>query len=254
MDAPDEADVHRQSTRSPKETVMTSLAVPHPSAHAAPARPRRTAWPYAGVVSAVASGASGVLLVQGPGTFTDGTTWATTDRVVTNLATASTAKLGAGLGLLALVAAFAFLLGLTRFVARHAPLRGGLVEAMRWASIAFLATGSIGVTIRYVAAGGVSGGIDVAMYTREAAATLAVLADQLSTAAFLPVLVVMALLGVATLRDRVLTPAVGVFALLLTAVSLGMTVVLGLPYSASLAYPLFALVVGIAGLLTRRPA
>ena len=234
---------------------MTSLAVPTPSAHALPTRPRRTVWPYAGIVSAVASGASGVLLTQGQGTFTgDATTWASTDHVLANLSTASAAKLGAGLGLLALVAAFAFLLGLTRFVAKHAPLRGGLVEAMRWASIAFLATGSIGVMIRYIAAGGVAGGIDVAMYTREATATLAVFADQLSTAAFLPVLAVMALLGVAALRDRVLAPAVGAFALLLAAASLGMTLVLGLPYSSSLVYPLFALVIGIAGVLSRRPA
>jgi hypothetical protein len=233
---------------------MTSLAAPTPAAHAELARPRRTAWPYAGLVSAVASGAAGFLLVQGPGTFTDTGTWATTDHVLGNLTTATSAELGAGLDLLALVAAFVFLLGLTRFVARHAPLRGGLVEAMRWASIAFLGTGSVGVMIRYIAAGGLADGIDVPMYTREAAATLAVLADQLTTAAFLPVLAVIALLGVAALRDRVLAPAVGVFALLLTTASLGMTLVLGLPYSASLVYPLFALVVGVAGLLTRRPA
>jgi hypothetical protein len=233
---------------------MTGLAVPAPAAHAVPARPRRTVWPYAGIVSAVASGAAGVLLVQGHGTFTGATTWATTDHVVANLSTAASVRLGAGLDLLALVAAFAFLLGLSRFVARHAPLRGGLVEAVRWASIAFLATGSVGVVIRYVAAGGLADGIDVALYTREAAATLAVLADQLTSAAFLPVLAVMALVGVAALRDRVLAPAVGVFALLLTVASLGMTLVLGLPYSASLVYPLFALVVGAAGVLTHRPA
>ena len=233
---------------------MTSLAVPLPSAHAAPPRPRRTAWPYAGIVSALASAAAGVLLAPGPGTFVDAGTWATTDSVVAHLAPASAVRLGAGLALLGLVATFVFLLGLTRFVARHAPLHGGLVEAMRWASIAFLATGSIGVTIRYIAAGGAADGIDVALYTREAAATLAVLADQLSSAAYLPVLAVMALLGVAAVRDRVLAPAVGAVALLLTAVSLGMTVVLGLPYSASLVSPVFALVVGVAGLLTRRPA
>ena len=238
----------------PEGTRMTALAAPTASAHAAPARPRGSAWPYAGIVSALASGASGVLLSQGGGTFTGGTTWASTDHVVGNLSSALSVKLGAGLALVGLAAAFAFLLGLTRFVARNAPLRGGLVEAMRWASIAFLATGSIGVVIRYVAAGGVAGGIDVAMYTRDAAATLAVLADQLSSAAYLPVLAVMALLGVAAVRDRVLAPAVGVVALLFTAVSLGMTLVLGLPYSASLVYPLFALVVGIAGLVTRRPA
>jgi hypothetical protein len=100
----------------------------------------------------------------------------------------------------------------------------------------------------------VPGGTDIAMYTREATATLAVLADQLTTAAFLPVLAVMALLGVAAVRDRVLAPAVGIAALLLTALSLTMTLALGLPYSSALVYPLFALVVGVAGVLTRRSA
>jgi hypothetical protein len=233
---------------------MTSLAVPTSAAHAAPARPRRTIWPYAGVVSAAASVAAGLTLSQGPGTFQGGSTWATTDLVVANLSSAATVKLGAGLDLLGLAAAVAFLFGLIRFVGRNAPLRGGLVEAMRWAAIAFVATDSVGVMMRYIAAGGAPGGIDSAMYTREAAATLAVFADQLTTAAYLPVLGVMGLLGVAAIRERVLAPVVGVVALLLTALSLGMTLVLGLPYSSSLAYPLFALVVGVAGMLTRRPA
>ena len=125
---------------------------------------------------------------------------------------------------------------------------------MRWASIAFLATGSLGVMIRYIAGGGVPGGTDVAMYTREAAATLAVLSDQLASAAFLPALAVMALVGVAAVRDRVLARGVGVVALLLTAASLAATLVIGLPYSSSLVYPLFALVVGVAGVLSRKAA
>ena len=237
---------------------MSSTAAPAvtPGAatHAAPARPRRSLWPYAGIVSALASGVAGPLFVQGPGTFRDSTTWASTDHVVANLNSALSIRVGAGVALLGLVAAFAFLLGLTRFVARHAPLRGGQLEAMRWASIAFLATGSIGVMIRYIAGGAVPGAGDIPMYTREAAATLAVLADQLTSAAFLPVLAVMALVGVAAVRDRVLAPAVGIVALLLTAVSLAMTLLLGLPYSSSLVYPLFALVVGVAGVLTRKPA
>jgi hypothetical protein len=233
---------------------MTSLAAPVAATHAAPARPRRSLWPYAGIVSALAAGASGAVLVQGSGTFRDTGTWATTDFIVANLTPAPTIRIGAGVALLGLVAAFAFLLGLTRYVARHTSAHSPSVEAMRWASIALLATGSIGVVIRYIAGGGVPGGTDIAMYTRESAATLAVLADQLASAAYLPVLAVMALVGVAAVRDRVLPRTVGVVALLLTAASLAMTLGLGLPYSASLVYPLFALVVGVAGTLTRRAA
>ena len=79
------------------------------------------------------------------------------------------------------------------------------------------------------------------------------LADQLATAAFLPALAVMAVVGIAAVRDRVLPVGVGAVTLLLTAASVTATLVLGLPYSSSLVYPLFALIVGVAG-LSRRPA
>jgi hypothetical protein len=216
---------------------MTTVAAPTPSALAVAPRPRRTAWPYAGIVSAAAAGVPGSLLVQGPGTFPS------TDVLDASLSSALSLTVGAGIALLGLVATFVFLFGLTRFVARHAPLRAGLVEALRWASIAFLATGSIGVVVRCAPGG-----------TAREAATLSVLADQLSTAANLPALAVMALVGVAAVRDRVLARAVGVLALLLTALSVGTMLVVGLPHSASLVYPVFALVVGVAALVSRKPA
>jgi len=138
-----------------------------------------------------------------------------------------------------------------RFVAAHAPRSA---EPLRWASIALLATGSLGAAIRYIAAGGIPGAMDSAMYTPEASATIAVLADQFASAAYLPALAVMTVVGVAAVRDRVLPVGVGAVTLLLAAASLAATLVLGLPYSSSLVYPLFALVVGVAGLLSRRPA
>ena len=45
---------------------MPSLAAPASFAHAAPVRPRATAWPYAAIVSALASGAAVSALTQGP--------------------------------------------------------------------------------------------------------------------------------------------------------------------------------------------
>jgi len=95
---------------------------------------------------------------------------------------------------------------------------------------------------------------DPAMYTPEASATIAVLADQFASAAYLPALAVMTVVGVAAVRDRVLPVGVGAVTLLLAAATLAATLVLGLPYSSSLVYPLFALVVGAAGLLSRWPA
>jgi hypothetical protein len=230
---------------------MTSTAAPVVTAHVAPVRPRRTVWPYAGIVSALAVGAGGVLMAQGPGTFRGEGGQPDTDFILANLTAELPARIGAGLHLLGIVAAFAFLLGLTRFVAAHSPR---LAEPLRWASIALLATGSLGVAIRYIAAGGIPGAMDSPMYTPEASATIAVLADQLFTASFLPALAVMAVVGVAGVRDRVLPVGVGAVTLLLAAASLAATLVLGLPYSSSLVHPLFALTVGVAGLLSRRPA
>ena len=65
------------------------------------------------------------------------------------------------------------------------------------------------------------------MYTPEASATIVVLADQLFTASFLPALAVMAVVGVAAVRDRVLPVGVGAVTLLLAAASLAATLVLG---------------------------
>ena len=230
---------------------MTSSAVLVAPAHSTPVRPRGTVWPYAGIISALASGAAGMVLSQGPGTFRAEGGQPDTAFILANLTPELPVKIGAGLHLLGVAAAFAFLFGLTRFVGRHAPRSA---EPLRWASIALLATGSSGAAIRYIAAGGIPGAMDSAMYTPEASATVAVLADQLSFAAFLPALAVMAVVGVAAVRDRVLPVAVGAVTLLLAAASLAATLVLGLPYSSGLVYPLFALMVGVAGMLSRRPA
>jgi hypothetical protein len=94
--------------------------------------------------------------------------------------------------------------------------------------------------------------MDSPMYTPEASTTIAVLADQLSTASFLPALAVMTFVGLAAVRDRILPVGIGVATLVLAGASFAATLVLGLPYSSSLVYPLFALLVGIAGLLSRR--
>jgi hypothetical protein len=230
---------------------MTSTTAPLLAAHVARVRPRLTMWPYAGILSALAVGVSDPILAQGPGTFRDVDSQPGTDFVLANLNGELPVRIGAGLHLLGIVAAFAFLFGLTRFVATRSPRTA---EPLRWASIALLATGTLGAAIRYIAAGGVPGAMDSPMYTPEASATIAVLADQLSTASFLPALAVMYLVGLAAVRDRVLPVGVGAVTLLLAGASLTATLVLGLPYSSSLVYPLFALLVGIAGLLSRRPA
>jgi len=233
----------------------TAAPVSHRAATPEPVRtPRRSAWPFAGLASGLAFGFAGSVMSQGQALFDAPAATPSAQFVNETLTPELTVRIGAGVALLGLALSLPFLLGLTRFVARQAPQRERLVEALRWSSIAFLATGAIGVVIRYIAAGGVPGAMDSSMYTAEASATIAVLADQLAPAAFLPGLAVMALVGVAAVRDRVLARTAGAITLVLTTASTAATLAIGLPYSSSLAWPVFALVVGVAGVASRRAA
>lgn len=204
-----------------------------------PALGRGTA--VAGILAALATGGSGAFLAQGEDTFVDQQIKSGAD-LVEAMNPELVIRAGAGLGLVAVIATTVFTLGLVR----RAGDRGGWAEALRWSSIALLATTAIGVLMRYVAAGGAPGGIDQAFYSTEASATAAVLADQLSTGAYLPALGVMACAGMLALRGAVLPKAVGIAALVLAGASLAATLGLGLPYSSSLVFPVFALVAGIA--------
>jgi hypothetical protein len=62
----------------------------------------------------------------------------------------------------------------------------------------------------------------------------------------------MGLVGWVAVRERVLARPVGVIALVLAGGSLAATLVLGLPYSSALVYPVFAALVGLNGILARR--
>ncbi|MCE0766236.1 hypothetical protein LWC35_25510 [Pseudonocardia kujensis] len=223
---------------------MTTLAAPSTTA-------RTAAWGWAGIVAAVTAGGASAFLAQGPGTFTD--------REVKSGAFIASAmnpelliRLGAGLGLVAVIATTLFTLGLCRRAGEIASARSGWVEALRWSSIALLATTTVGVLMRYVAAGGAPGAMDQSMYTTEASATAAVLADQMSTGTYLPALGVMAVSGVLSLRGALLPKAVGIVALVLAGASFVATLAIGLPYSSALVFPLFALVAGIGALVRRR--
>jgi hypothetical protein len=240
---------------------MTSTI--HPAHAATPAaapaaaepirRPRTTIWPYAGLVSAVSGFGSVSLLSQGSGQFKADKV-PTTQFILDNLNDATVIKLGGAAALISVVAGMLFLIGLTRFVEALVPGRRNLHTAMRMSSTAFVATASIGVMMRYVIAGGAKGGIDKNLYTHDAVATLSALCDQIACASALPVLVVMALVGWVGFRDRVLARPVAVAALLLAAVSTAATLVLGLPYSSYLVYPVFAAIVGVNGIASRRAA
>lgn len=218
---------------------------------AAPATAARTTGlGWAGIVAALTAGGATAFLAQGPGTFTDQEVKPGAF-IVENMNPELLIRLGAGLGLVAVIATTLFTLGLCRLAAATASPRPGWVEALRWSSIALLATTSVGVLMRYVAAGGAPGAMDQSMYTTEASATAAVLADQISTGTYLPALGVMAAAGVLSLRGALLPKAVGIVGLVLAGASLVATLAIGLPYSSSLVFPLFALVAGIAAVARR---
>jgi hypothetical protein len=73
----------------------------------------------------------------------------------------------------------------------------------------------------------------------------------MSAGTYLPALGVMAVAGVLSLRGGLLPKAVGIVSLVLAGVSLVATLAIGLPYSSSLVFPIFALVAGIAVLVRR---
>ncbi|SDE76440.1 hypothetical protein [Pseudonocardia oroxyli] len=215
-----------------------------------PTRDRATG--AAGIVAALAAGGSGAVLAQGEGTFADQRIKSSAE-LVEAMNPELMIRIGGGLGLVAVIATTAFTLGLVR----RAGERGGWAEALRWSSIALLATTSIGVLMRYVAAGGAPGAMDQSLYSTEASATAAVLADQMSTGAYLPALGVMSCAGMLALRGSLLPAPVGIVALVLGTLSLAATLGLGLPYSSSLVFPVFALVAGITLLVRptgRRPS
>jgi hypothetical protein len=226
-----------------------------PSNDAAPApvlRPlRRQPWPYAGLLAAGSSGASTMFLAQGGKTFARDGHAVTTDYLYGALSPASTSLIGGGLALVGIISAFVFLLGLTRFVdERHGA--ESWRTALRWSSVAFVASSSIGVGIRYIAAGGAPNGVDHDFYSHEASTTIAVLSDQLAYASALPCLGVVVAAGVLAFRTGVLPRTVGVVALVLAVGSIGATLGVGLPYSAALVWPLFAAMASLALLFRRR--
>jgi hypothetical protein len=214
-------------------------------------RPRTSVWPYAGLLSGTTAGLSTMMLSMGRDTF-DPDTIPTARFIVDHLNSELTMRIGGGLALVSVVSMIAFLVGLVRFAERLAPARESLLSVLRWASIALVGTAFIGVAMHYVAASSHPGSIDQNLYTTDATATVAVLADQLTCAVFLPGLVVMAVVAVLSLRNRVFARPVGAVVLVLAAASTVATLAIGLPYSAGLVFPLFALLIGAAGALSRK--
>lgn len=240
---------------------MTTLAerprtTPSAAPVAEPRRPRQSVWPYAGLLTAVAGGASTFFLAVGKGAY-DAANDSKADNieastVLDNLSNHTNQMIGGGLAVVAGLAALVFVIGLARFAGHFAAGRHTLLTALRWSGAALFGTTAIGASFRYIAAGGHPDGIDHKFYTEDAVSTLSILADQVAFAGYLPALVVMGVTGILSLRDRVFPRAVGAVAVVLAAGSTAATLVLGLPYSSGLVFPLFALLIGIAAVASRK--
>jgi len=214
-------------------------------------RPRHSVWPYAGVVSALSGATSLLFLSQGGAQFAIDHV-PTTKFVLESMHGATFIKFGGAMGLLSAVAGMFFLLGLGDFVQKLSPRRTTVHAIMRVSASAFVASVAIGAMMRYIVAGGAKGGIDKNLYTHEAVSTLSSLADQLTTASYLPALIAVASVGWVSVRDRILPRLVGAGALVLGTASTCATLVLGLPYSSIIDYPLFALLISITALFSRK--
>lgn len=124
---------------------------------------------------------------------------------------------------------------------------------MRLALHALAAGLFLTVSLRYVALGGMPGGIDADYYTATDSTAVAMLGSQMQFAGWLPGLVVTGVVAHASLRRRLLVRWVGALLALLTLASAGATLALGLPYSSGLIVPVCLTVLSAALLRQRRP-
>jgi hypothetical protein len=117
-----------------------------------------------------------------------------------------------------------------------------------------VATVAVAAALKAVYRGGLPDHMDSAMYTREAVVSLQILVDQYQWAAYWTVVLAMGAVAVLGLRDRVLPRWYAVLSAVLTVFVLGMTLVLGLPYSSGLVAPvwLVASTVALLRMRTRR--
>ncbi len=109
----------------------------------------------------------------------------------------------------------------------------------------------VGFGLKAAAAGGLTGGIDESFYTPTDAVVINTLAGQMQYVGWQGVAVAMAATVVAALRYRMVPVWIGVVGALFSLSVAGFTLVLGLPYSAGLAGPVF-LVLLVVALLTSR--
>jgi hypothetical protein len=148
--------------------------------------------------------------------------------------------IGTSISWIAMIALIGFAVGFLKFLSDRVP--EGLVQTARLGLTAGVGTMIFTNSLKSLVVGGIPGGIDEAMYMPQDLATLHLLADQAQWVGWMGVVVAMAVTAVAAFRHGALPKWFGLFSAGLTALVAGMTLILGLPYSAGLAGPLWLIV------------
>lgn len=149
-------------------------------------------------------------------------------------------------GLLAVFAA-----GFGRFLTARAPEGSLSAGVARLGLGATVATVALAGSLKAIYRGGLPDHGDAGMYTQDAVAVLQIVVDQYQWAAYWTLALAMGAVAVLGLADKVLPRWYAVLSAVLTAFVLGMTLVLGLPYSAGVVAPVW-LVASTVALLRLR--
>lgn len=159
---------------------------------------------------------------------------------------------------LGLVAAFltvgllaVFAVGFGRFLVARAPEGSAAAQVARLGLTATVATVSLAAGLKAIYRGGLPDHLDSVMYTPESVATLQILVDQYQWASYWTLVLAMGAVAVLGLKDKVLPRSYAALSAVLTVFVLGMTLVLGLPYSSGLIAPIWLVATGIALLRLR---
>ena len=144
-----------------------------------------------------------------------------------------------------------FAAGFGRFLTARAPEGSLAASVARSGLSAAVATVALAASLKAIYRGGLPDHGDAGMYTEEAVVTFQILVDQYQWAAYWTIALAMGAVVVLGLRDRVLPRWYAWLSFVLTAFVLGMTGVLGLPYSAGVVAPVWLVATTVALLRLR---
>lgn len=218
---------------------MTATTAPTTDFSVATPRASRS-FPLFGAVAGIAGFLGSAILWQ----WIEADVKAQGPQAVVDVLAASRVKMhvGASLSWIATFALIAFAIGYLRFLSQRVGEDHALVQTARLGLTAGVGTMFLTSALKSLTVGGLPGAVDAAMYDLQDVATLHVLTDQAQWVGWMGVVVAMAVTALLVFRERILSRWYGIFTAAFTLLVAGMTLVLGLPYSAGLAGPLWLIV------------